>query len=134
MEKFPGMTASAGTECVHCSRDKHTPKAYSSHNNMHPDPVPQELLVRHICSFLYPYQLIDCGQGLTQVEEMLISAVIPIMSVHRLPQGQYGHSGHVVNLPQDVVSFAQSLPRLPSDVIIVRKEGANQTHRAFRVR
>ena len=67
---------------------------------------------------------------------MLISAVMPIMSVYRLPQGQYGYSGHVVNLPQDVASFVQSLPRLPSDldVILVRKEGANQTHRDFRVR
>ena len=67
---------------------------------------------------------------------MLISAVMPIMSVYRLPQGQYGYSGHVVNLPQDVASFAQSLPRLPSelDVIVVRKEGANQSHRDFCVR
>ena len=77
--------------------------------------------------------LSDCLQGLTQVEEMLISAVMPIMSVYRLPQGQFGYSGHVINLPQDVTSFAQSLPRLPSelDVIVVRKEGANQTHRDF---
>ena len=67
---------------------------------------------------------------------MLISAVMPIMSLYRLPQGQYGYTGHVVNLPQDVASFAQSLPRLPSDldVIVVRREGANQTHRNFRVR
>ena len=59
-----------------------------------------------------------------------------IMSVYRLPQGQYGYSGHVVNLPQDVASFVQSLPRLPSelDVIVVRKEGANQSHGDFRVR
>ena len=60
-------------------------------------------------------------------------AVMPIVSV---PQGQYGYSGHVVNLSQDVASFVQSLPRLPSelDVIVVRKEGANQSHRDFRVR
>lgn len=37
---------------------------------------------------------------------MLISAVLPIMTVYRLPQGQYGYRGHVVNLPQDVASFA----------------------------
>ena len=45
-------------------------------------------------------------------------------------------SGHVVNLPQDVASFARTLPRLPSelDVIVVRKEGANQSHRDFHVR
>ena len=66
---------------------------------------------------------------LTQVEKM------PIMSVYRLPQGQYGYNWHVVNLPQDVASFVQSLPHLPSelDVIVVRKEGANQSHRDFRV-
>ena len=58
------------------------------------------------------------------------------MSVYRLPQGQHGLSGHVVDLPQDVASFAQSLPRLPSDldIIVVWKEGANQTHSDFRVR
>ena len=57
-------------------------------------------------------------------------AVMPIMSVYRLPQGQYGN---VANLPQDVASFVQSLPS-ELDVIVVRKEGANQSHRDFRVR
>ena len=75
-------------------------------------------------------------QDLTQVEEMLISAVLPIMSIYRLPHGQYSYSGHVINLPQDVGSFATNLPRLPSelDVIVVRKEGGVQSHRDFRVR
>lgn len=72
-------------------------------------------------------------QGLTQV---LVSAVMPIMSIYRLPHGQYGYSGHVINLPQDVASFANSLPCLPSelDVIVVRREGASQSHHDFRVR
>lgn len=67
---------------------------------------------------------------------MLLSAVLPIMTLYRLPHGQYGYSGHVINLPQDVASFANSLPRLPSelDVIVVRKEGAMQSHHDFRVR
>lgn len=67
---------------------------------------------------------------------MLISAVMPIMSVYRLPHGQNGYSGHVINLPQDVASFATSLPRIPSelDVIVVRKEGSNHSHRDFHVR
>ena len=58
------------------------------------------------------------------------------MSLYKLPYGQYAYSGHVINLPQDVASFANSLPRLPSelDVIIVRKEGAANSHRDFRVR
>ena len=75
-------------------------------------------------------------QGLTQVEEMLISAVLPIMTLYQLPQGQYGYSGHVINLPQDVTSFVNSLPRHPADidVIVIRKEGSSQSHRDFRVR
>ena len=62
-------------------------------------------------------------------------AVMPIMSVYRLPQGQYGYSGHVVNLPQDVASFVQSLPAFPLNCC---QEGGGQpepsdvsVHRAF---
>ena len=53
-----------------------------------------------------------------------------------LPHGQYSYSGHVINLPQDVVSFASILPRLPSqlDVVVVKKEGSSHTHQDFRVR
>ena len=75
-------------------------------------------------------------QDLTHAEEMLITAVLPILSIYRLPHGQYSYSGHVISLPQDVASFATSLPRLPSelDVVVVRKEGGVQSHRDFRVR
>ena len=70
------------------------------------------------------------------MDEMLIAAVIPIMSMYRLPHGQYGYSGHVINLPQDVLSFAATLPRLPSqvDIVVVRKDSGNQSHRDFHVR
>ena len=63
---------------------------------------------------------------------MLVSA---IMSLYQLPLGQYGYTGHVINLPQDVISFAHILPRLPSDldILVVRKEKA-QSHHDFRVR
>ena len=69
-------------------------------------------------------------------EEMLISRVIPIMSIYHLPHGQYGYSGHILNLPQDVASFINNLPRSPAtlDVIIVRRGGINETHQDFRVR
>ena len=65
---------------------------------------------------------------------MLVSAIMPIMSIYRLPLGQYGYTGHIINLPQDVISFAHSLPRLPSelDVLVVRKE-KEQSHHDFRV-
>ena len=69
------------------------------------------------------------------MEEMLISGVLPIMSLYRLPHGQYAYSGHVINLPQDV-AFVNSLPRLPTelDIIVVRKQGAADSHHDFRVR
>ena len=115
LESFPVLKAPHSNECTRCSRDKM--KKFSCSNNMDPGPVPPEL------------------QGLTQVEEMLISAVMPMMSLYRLPLGQYGYSGHVVNLPQDISSFVARLPRLSSDVdvILVRKEGASATHKDFRV-
>lgn len=66
---------------------------------------------------------------------MLTSRVLPIMSVYRLPHGQYGYSEHILNTPQDVTSFINSLPRCPTtlDVIVVRREGAGHSHRDFRV-
>ena len=75
-------------------------------------------------------------QGLTPVEEMLISAILPIMTLYRLPHGQYGYCGHVINLPQDIAALADKLPRTPADldVIVVCKEGAVDHHRDFRVR
>ncbi len=85
-ESFPSITLSRSEECVRCSRDKRQPKLYSRENSMDPGPVPVKL------------------QGLTQVEEMLISAVMPMMMLYRLPHGQYGYRGHIINLPQDISS------------------------------
>ncbi len=48
-------------------------------------------------------------QSAVQSKMLFISAVMPIMSIYRLPLGQYEYAGHVINLPQDVVSFAQYL-------------------------
>ena len=91
-ESFPSLKISNSGECTRCARDKHQPKLFSSENGMEPGPVPPEL------------------QGLTQVEEMLLSAVMPMMVLYMLPHGQLSYSGHVVNLPQDVTGFASSLP------------------------
>ncbi len=66
---------------------------------------------------------------------MLISLVIPIMSVCRLPHGQYGYKGHVINLlPQDIMTFATSLPRIPKelDVLIMREKGSHQDFKVSR--
>ncbi len=113
-ESFPITNPSSTSGgCTRCKRDKYQPKLYSRENNMDPGNVPDQL------------------QDLTQVEELLIASVVPMMPVYRLPHGQYGYNGHVLNLPQDVSSFASKLPRTVSelDIVLVRKEGESGSHR-----
>ena len=73
-------------------RDKKSPKVYSAENDIDPGIVPPQL------------------EGLTQIEEMLITRVCHIMSIHRKHGGQRGYKGHVLNLSQDIQSFFNSLP------------------------
>ena len=43
------------TECLRCTSDKHSPKVYSSDNNMNPGCVPPELMVGSCkwCVYMY---------------------------------------------------------------------------------
>jgi len=59
---------------------------------MDPGPVPPEL------------------QGLTQAEETLISAVLPMMVLYHLPHGMYGYKGHVIKLS----TYCKTFLRLPA--------------------
>ena len=104
--------------CYRCKRDKKSLKKFSAGNDMDPGIVPEQL------------------KGLTQVEEMLISRVCPIMRIYRKHGGQRGYKGHVLNLPQDVQSFLNRLPSQVADlpVLVVRRHGADETHRDFTVR
>ena len=67
---------------------------------------------------------------------MLIARACPIMSIYRKHGGQRGYKGHVVNLPQNVQSFLNSLPARVSQLplLIVRRYGSNNSHADFRVR
>ena len=80
--------------CSRCSRDKKSPKKFSSENSMIPSPVPNEL------------------KDLTQVEEMLIARALPLI-IYMKPGSERGYSGHCFNLPQNVTKLATSLPRYP---------------------
>ena len=87
-----------------------------------------------MCILLYMYLLTGTNTGGGNVDFWCATDHVPVPTI---PHGQYAYSGHVINLPQDVASqFANSLPRMPSDldVIVVRKEGAVNSHRHFRVR
>ena len=105
-------------QCTRCKRDKGKPKLYSVENDMYPGDVP------------------ICLQGLTQVEEMLIARACPIMCIYRKHGGQRGYKGHVVNLPQNIQGFLDTLPSNVNDlpILIVRRQGAENTYADFRVR
>jgi hypothetical protein len=65
-------------ECRRCYNDKTDPKKFSTENNMNPGDLPKEL------------------QGLTEIEEMLIAQIFPIISVYCLRGGQYSYRGNVI--------------------------------------
>ena len=68
---------------------------------------------------------------------MLIAQIAPMMNVFRLPSGrQYGYSGDVLNLPQDVQSVVNSLPRTASNLgtVVVRRKRSSGNVMEFRVR
>lgn len=87
LESFPSIKIQLATskctnricKCIHRSCDSKI-KLYSCDNGMDPGPVPPEL------------------QGLTQVEEMLILAVLTMMVLYHPPHGMYGYKGHVIKL------------------------------------
>ena len=96
--------------CSRCKRDREPCRLYSAENDMDPGSVPAEL------------------QGLSEVEELLISRAFPIMSIYRKHGGQHGYKGHVLNLPQDIQGFLNSLPANVSDlpILVIRKQGAGE--------
>ena len=104
--------------CSRCVRDKNATKKFSVDNNMIPSEVPKEL------------------QGLTQLEEMLIARVFPVISVYTKPGGQKAYKGHCINFSQDIQELANSLPRYPRElpVIVVSVKGKDNTYKDLTVR
>jgi len=70
----------------------------------------------------FPYQIFKLN--LTPIEEMLISPVIAVFKVYQLSSGTQKYQGNAINFEQDILEFAQSLPRRVQDLpvtIMVRK-------------
>ena len=67
-------------------------------------------------------------QGLSEVEELLIARAFPMMSIYRKHGGQRGYKGHVLNLPEDIQGYLNSLPANVSDlpILVIRKQGAGE--------
>lgn len=73
--------------------------------------------------------------NLTMLEEMLLSPVLPIMTVYRLPSGGNVSRGFVANFKQDSVSIIKEIPLQPKDIpiVVIRRQGQNNTSADFKV-
>jgi len=104
--------------CNRCRRDKKVPKVWSEENNINPMSVPEEL------------------SEMSDAEQMLIARLAPTVHVHMLKHGGIASWGHCIAFPQAVQEPATIPTRLPAevDIICVRRQGKDDTHKDFRVR
>ena len=70
-------------------------------------------------------------QGLSEVEELLIARAFPIMSIYSTVNTGVNADtrDNVLNLPQDIQGFLNSLPANLSDlpILVIRKQGAGES-------
>ena len=73
-ERFPGLHFhSKSNECLHCSRDKHIPKLYSSANNMNPDPIPPQLHISNTDTYMHSHWCLNPLNATATLMSALIS-------------------------------------------------------------
>ena len=74
-------------------------------------------------------------EELTMVEEMLISPILAIMSIYRLPGGALINRGFCANFQQDIQPLVYVLPRLPKDIplLILKKKDQENNVKQFLV-
>ncbi|XP_057843827.2 uncharacterized protein LOC131053226 [Cryptomeria japonica] len=118
-ESYPAMKVVRvleGPICNQCRQEKNEHR-FSASNNMDPGPQPLELA------------------NLTQIEEMLIARVNPILQVTHATRGQCKYKGHTISFPQEVREIAKILPHQIKDlpIIIVRKKDQRGTNYNFTV-
>ena len=93
-ESYTGMSVRKNTTqtiCSRCFTEKGVHR-FSLENNLDPGKQPNVLT------------------KLSQVEEMLIARVTPILLVTHARGGQYKYSGHTISFPQDISMISHLLP------------------------
>ena len=82
-----------------------------------------------------PHLIKENLEQLTMVEEMLISPILAIMSIYRLPGGAHISRGFCANFSQDLGPVLKELPRLPKDlpILILKKKDQNNLTKQFHV-
>ena len=107
--------------CDHCSKKSRA--AFGIQNDM----------IRDLSSI--PLEIIKLIRGMTMIEEMLLSPVLPIMTVCRLATGANISRGFVANFRQDCVTLIRKIPLLPSQIpfLLIRRTGDQNTSQSFKV-
>jgi hypothetical protein len=74
-------------------------------------------------------------EKLTMIEEMLISPILAVMSIYRLPGGALISRGFCANFMQDIQPICQILPRLSKDlpILILKKKDQMNNVKQFQV-
>lgn len=82
-----------------------------------------------------PFEIKQNLENLTMIEEMLISPILAVMSVYRLPGGALINRGFVANFSQDVNEIIKELPRLPKDlpILVLKKKDQQNNVKRFMV-
>ena len=114
-ESYPSMkvkTFRGLPTCLCCAAERYVHR-FSLPNNMDPSPQP------HVLS------------ALTQVEEMLIARVNPILQVSHARGGQLKYSGHTICFPQDITNIVNTLPRMLSELDILVVNKPTSTHKSY---
>ena len=111
------------TESI-CKQCRSNPLKFSERNNM----LPQ---IENL-----PDNIKADFEQLTMVEEMLISPILAVMSIYRLPGGALINRGFCANFSQDIGELLQTLPRLPKDLplLILKKKDQNNNVKQFNVK
>ena len=82
-----------------------------------------------------PVAVPEILSNMSDAEQMLIARLAPTVHVHLLKHGGIASKGHCIAFPQAVQEPATILPRIPAevDVILVRRQGKDDTHKDFGV-
>jgi len=72
-------------------------------------------------------------RNLTQVEEMFIACVNPILQVTHACGCQYKYNDHTINFPQDITTIVNYSPQMVSklDIIIVKRQNSSKKDYKF---
>ena len=101
-----------------CSEKRHS-KKYCADNDVHPfwiDDKGQKRL-----------DIPKCLQDLTMGEKLMIQKCAPIIPFVHVKDGKFGLKGHVCAVMQNVEKVCSQLPRMPSEINIVKVARAFMT-------